>query len=104
MFKDNGSVTQLQNVLDRNIRELFAKKHNASRLADIVNEKYLPEKHLIKKGKGLLKIKEHYFPQMKRELLLAIIELIYKVRQAYYHEWDVEYEGGVTNKRDFQIV
>ena len=35
--------------------------------------------------------------------VLNLIELIYRVQEVYYHDWDVSTEGGM-NKKDVQIV
>ena len=35
--------------------------------------------------------------------VLNLIELIYRVQEVYYHDWDVSTEG-CMNKKDVQIV
>lgn len=36
--------------------------------------------------------------------LINLVELIYRVQEAYYHEWDVANEDSGTSKKDVQIV
>ncbi len=39
-----------------------------------------------------------------RTKVLSLVELIYRVQEAYYHEWEVNATGENMSKKDVQIV
>ena len=36
--------------------------------------------------------------------VMSLVELIYRVQEAYYHDWEVNAKGENMNKKDVQIV
>ena len=48
---------------------------------------------------------ENKMSYIPRDKVVQLIELIYRVQEAYYHIWDISMDGSQTfHKKDIQIV
>ena len=107
-MNDNWYLIKLQQVIDKKLRGLFEKKIQTSELNKVILKELLPEKITIKKAKIKKKKEETEeqqigIPFLEGNLICSIIELIYKVQQIYFHEWDLEEDAGPPLK-DVQLI
>ena len=100
-------MVALKSIIDKNLRGLWESKKQTNDKFQIIMAEYMPDKLTPKKGKAkkgsVNQVEGLGIPCIDTDSLVSTLELIYKIQEAYYHEWELEFDDGPARK-DCQIA